>query len=80
MDGGCHSFISKKSGVVLPATKDKIISTQVWRIPLERISINRIQERPEEVVGVYVKDTCSIPAGMGKYIPVQNNFIFLKTK
>ena len=73
MDGGCHSFISKKSGVVLCATKDQMISTQVWRIPQERISINRIQERSEEVVGVYAKDTCSIPQGMGKYIPVRTS-------
>ena len=39
----------------------------------ERISINAVCERPEEAVGVYAKDKCSIPAGMGKYIPVQTN-------
>ena len=50
-----------------------MISTQVWRIPRERISINTLIERPEDAVGVYAKDTCSIPAGMGKYIPVQTN-------
>ena len=27
----------------------------------------------EENVGVYAKEQCSIPAGMGKYIPVQTN-------
>ena len=27
----------------------------------------------EENVGVYAKEECSIPAGMGKYIPVQTN-------
>ena len=27
----------------------------------------------EENVGVYTKEECSIPAGMGKYIPVQTN-------
>ena len=39
--------------------------------PWERISINTLQERSEEVLGLYAKDTCSSPAGMGKYIPVQ---------
>ena len=32
-DGGCHSFLITKSETVLQATKDQIISTQVWRIP-----------------------------------------------
>ena len=27
----------------------------------------------EENVGVFAKEECSIPAGMGKYIPVQTN-------
>ena len=39
--------------MVLKATKDQMISRQVWRIPLERISINRLRERPEEVIRVY---------------------------
>ena len=37
------------------------------------ISINKLSERPEEAVGVYAKDNCYIPEGMGKYIPVQTN-------
>ena len=41
VDGGCHSFLSKKSETVLQATKEQMISTQVWRIPRERISITR---------------------------------------
>ena len=32
-----------------------------------------IKERPEEAAGVYVMVDCSIPAEMGKYIPVQTN-------
>ena len=71
VDRGCHSFINKKSGVVLRATKDQMIPTQVWRILRERISINMVQERSEEFVGVYTKYACLIPIGMGKYIPVQ---------
>ena len=67
VDGGCHSFLSKRSGRVLKATEDQMISMQVWRIPLERISVNTLSERLEEAVGVYAKDICSIPAGMGKY-------------
>ena len=56
-----------------PCYKDQMISTQVWRTPEERISIKRLSERSEEAVEVYAKDTSSIPAGMGKYIPVQTN-------
>ena len=55
---------------MLKATEDQRISTQVWRIPREKISINVVNERPEEAIGVYAQDECSIPAGMGKYIPV----------
>ena len=43
------------------------------RIPLEKISINVVRERPEEAVGVYTQDEYSISAGMGKYITVQAN-------
>ena len=71
MDGGCNSFISLGSGKVLRATEAQRISRQVWRIPCERISINAVSERLEEAVGVYAKEECSIPTGMGKYIPVQ---------
>ena len=73
--GGCHNFISKMLGRVLKATKDQMISMQVWRIPREKIGINMLNERPEEAVGVYAKDDCLIPAGMGKYISVQMNFV-----
>ena len=45
VDGGCHSFISLRSGKVLKATKTQRISTQVLRIPRERISINAVSER-----------------------------------
>ena len=74
VDRECHSFLSKKSEAVLRATKDQI-STQVWRIQQEWISINTLQERPEEVVGVYATNTYSIPGGMGKYIPVMGHEI-----
>ena len=39
----------------------------------EKININVVSEKPEEAVGVYEKDKCSIPAGMGKYFPLQTN-------
>ena len=45
----------------------------MWRIPGERIRVNTLSELPEEAVGVYAKDDCSIPSGMWKYIPVQTN-------
>ena len=35
-----HSFISKKTGRVLKASEDQMISSQLWRIPREKISIN----------------------------------------
>ena len=73
VDGGCHSFISLRSGKVLKATEAQRISTQVWRIPFEKISINVVSERPDKAEGVYTQDKCSIPAGMGKYIPKQTN-------
>ena len=38
VDGGCHSFLNKRSGMVLRATKDQMI---LWRIPWERISVSR---------------------------------------
>ena len=50
-----------------------MISTMVWRIPWERISINSLSERLEETLRVYAKDDCLIPAEMEKYIPVQTN-------
>ena len=58
---------------MLNAMEDQMISVQVWRIPQERISVNRLSERLEEDVGVYAKDNCAIPTRMGKYIPVQTN-------
>ena len=73
IDRGCHCFISLRSGKVLKATEAQRISTQVWRIPCERICINAVSERPKEAIGVYAKDKCSIPTGMGKYIPAQTN-------
>ena len=71
--GGCDSFISHRSGKVLKATEDQRISTQVGRIPREKISINVVSERQEKAGGVYALNNCFIPAEMGKYIPVQMN-------
>ena len=48
-------FINKKSGAMLWASRDQMISIHVWRVQLERISVNTVQERSEEVVGVYTK-------------------------
>ena len=45
-----------------------MISSQLWRIPLEKISINILKERTEEAAGVYAKEDCLIPTGMGKYV------------
>ena len=73
LNRGCHSFISLRSGKVLKASEAQRISTQVCRIPSEKISINTVNERPEETVGVYAQEECSIPTGMGKYIPAQTN-------
>ena len=32
-----------------------------------------LQSENKESIGVYAKENCSIPAGMGKYIPVQTS-------
>ena len=37
------------------------------------MNINVIKDGVEENLRVYSKEHCSIPAGMGKYIPVQTN-------
>ena len=58
---------------MLKTTEEQMISSQVWRIPREKISVNTLNERPEEAKGVYAKEDCSIPAGMWKYILVQRN-------
>ena len=58
---------------MLKVTEDQMISTQVWRIPQERISVKTLSERREKAMGVYAKDNCSIPMELGKYIPVQTN-------
>ena len=49
VDGGCHNFANHRSGKVWRATKEQKISTQVWRIPCEKINI---KERVEENIGV----------------------------
>ena len=54
-------------------TSDQEISTQAWRIIREKVTINVLKDGLAENVGVYAKEQCSIPAGMGKYIPVQTN-------
>ena len=73
VDGNCSSFQHRRSGRIWRETKAQEISTQAWRIPRDKISINILQDGVEENVGVYAKEQCSIPAGMGKYIPVQRN-------
>ena len=42
---GCSNALEVRSGKVWKATKDQRISTQVWRIPCEKISINAVSER-----------------------------------
>ena len=71
--GGCSSFKNWRSGRIWRVTREQEISTQTWRIPREKININVLKDGVEENVRVYAKEQCSIPAGMGKYIPVQTN-------
>ena len=81
VDGRYHSFISKKTGRVLKTTEDQMISLQVWRITQEKIIVItkiRGQKRPEEARRGHrcicnLKENCSIPTEMGKYIPVLTN-------
>ena len=73
VDGGRSRFENWRSGKIWKATREQEISTQTWRIPREKININVLKDVVEESVGVYAKEQCSIPAGMGKHIPVQTN-------
>ena len=73
VDGGCVSFENSKSRKIWNATSDQEISTQAWRIPREKVTINALKDVLAGNVGVYAKEQCSIPAGTGKYIPVQTN-------
>ena len=47
--------------------------TEKRRIPREKVTINILKDEVKDNVGMYAKEQCSIPAGMGKYIPVQTN-------
>ena len=73
MDGGCISFENPRSEKRCRATREQEISAQTWRIPREKMNINVLQEGVEENVGEHTKEKCSIPAGVGKYVPVQTN-------
>ena len=63
---GCSSFEHWRSGRIWREMREQKISTQAWRIPREKITINVLKDGVEENVRVYAKDQCSIPAGMGK--------------
>ena len=58
---------------MLKTNEVQMISSQVWRIPRKKSSINTLEESTEEVTEVYAKEDCLIPVEMGKYIPVQTN-------
>ena len=73
VDGGCVSFENRRSRKICKANKGQEIAVQTWRIPREKRNINVLQDGVEENIGVYAKEKCSIPAGMGKYVPVQTN-------
>ena len=62
VDGGCVSFENQKSRRIWNATSDQKISTQVWKIPGEKVTINVLKDGIEENVGVYAIEQCSIPA------------------
>ena len=73
VDGNCLDFENRKSGKTWRATSRQEILTQAWRIPWEKLAINILKDVTEENIGVYAKEHCSIPLGMGKYIPEQTN-------
>ena len=45
VDGGCNSFVNRRSRKVWRTTKEQKILAQVWRIPGEKININVLRER-----------------------------------
>ena len=53
VDGGCNNFANQRSGRVWRATEEQNISTQVWRIPHEKININVLKERTEDEVNIF---------------------------
>ena len=73
VDAGCVSFENSKSQQIWNTTSDQEISTKAWRIPREKVTINVLKDGLVENVGAYPKEQCSIPAGTGKYIPVQTS-------
>ena len=52
VDGECLDFENRKSGKTLRATREQEISTQAWRIPREKVTINILKDGVEENVGV----------------------------
>ena len=44
VDGGCVSFKNSKSRRIWNATSDQEISTQAWRIPLEKVTLNVLMD------------------------------------
>ena len=73
VDGGCVSFENRRSGKICRMTSEQEISVQTLRISWEKMNINLLQDEVGENVRVLAKEKCSIPGGMGKYIPVQTN-------
>ena len=54
VNGGCNSFVNRRSGKVWRTTEEQKILTQVWRISREKININVLRERTEEDVEVQI--------------------------
>ena len=48
----CLDFNNQKAGKILRATKAQEISTQAWRIPKEKVTINILKDEVQENVGV----------------------------
>ena len=46
-----------------------IFYAQMWKILLKKLSFNTMPETKEEIIGVYIKEECSITSRMGKYGP-----------
>ena len=67
------TFKNQRLWKICRATKEQEIYAQTCRIPREKMNVNMLQDRIKENIGVYAKEKCSIPAGMGKYVPVQTN-------
>ena len=64
MDGGCFNFENQRSGKIWRATSEQEISTQTWRIPWEKVTVNVLKDglqRQEKLGCIFILNHNSQP-------------------